>query len=328
MVGKKVKVNMRSNPYGTDFVKKMKSDKLLNKWSSKHFLGNIFFRAGLYLLLFDLAFIFLYPFLDMIITSFKSNSDLMNITVKWIPNSIEIENYKIAIEQLQYFKYFKNSVFLTVISTLGHILSCSFVAYGFARYKFPFKDVLFGFVIFTLIVPIQVIIFSLYIFYSNLGWIDTYLPMTIPTFFGYGLKGGLFIFLFRQFFAGLPYELEEAAKIDGCGPLRIFFTIALPVSKSALLVSMVLSIVWHWNDYFEPNIYIANQNMQLLPSRLPALYQMLNTDELINPELDLVINEAVVLAGTFLVILPILIIYMLVQNKFMEGIERSGLTGQ
>lgn len=305
-----------------------KLNKYIDKYLSRNFWINALVRAGLYLLLFDLAFIFVYPFLDMIITSFKSTSDLLNITVKWIPNSFDFQNYIVAMEQLQYFKYFKNSVFLTLMCTLGHVLSCSFIAYGFARYRFPFKDALFGFVIFTLIVPIQVIIFPLYIFYSNLEWINTYLPMIVPTFFGYGLKGGLFIFLFRQFFAGLPYQLEEAAKIDGCGPLRTFFTIILPVSKAALLVSIVLSLVWHWNDYFEPNIYIVDQNKNLLPSRLPALYKMLNTDELLNPELDLIIDEAVVLAGTFLVVLPILIIYSLVQNKFMEGIEHSGLTGQ
>jgi len=305
-----------------------KYDKYLHKYLSMHTLVRFIVRICFYLLLFGLSFIFIYPFLDMIVTSLKSTSDLMNITVKWIPNSLMFSNYVVAIEQLQYLKYFKNSVFVTTVCIIGHVLSCSFVAYGFSRYKFPFRDSLFSFVIFTLIVPVQVIIFPLYIFYSKLGWVNSYLPIIVPTFFGYGLKGGLFIFLFRQFFAGLPYELEEAARVDGCRPLRTFFTIILPVSKSAILVSIVLSMVWHWNDYFEPNIYIAEKNMHLLPSRLPALYNMLNTDDILNPEMDLIINEAIVLAATFLVVLPILIVYSLVQNKFMEGIERSGLTGQ
>lgn len=301
---------------------------LFYKYFTKRFWYKFVFRTGLYLLLSAVAFIFVYPFLDMIVTSLKSTSDLVNITVKWVPNSLEFKNYTIAIQLLQYFNYFKNSAFLTLMTTIGHVLSCSLVGYGFARYKFPCREILFSFVIFTLIVPVQVLIFPLYIFYSKIGWVNSYLPLIVPTFFGYGLKGGLFIFLFRQFFAGLPYELEEAARVDGCSPLRTFFTIIFPVSKSAILVSVILSIVWHWNDYFEPNIYIGERNLQLLPSRLPLLYEMLNTEELLNPEIDLIINEAIVLAGTFLVVLPILIVYSLLQNKFMEGIERSGLTGQ
>jgi len=290
--------------------------------------GKSLFRLASYLLLFDLAFIFLYPFLYMIITSLKSPIDVMDITVEWIPRSFYFSNYEKAAEMLSYFPILFKTSIVTILATLGHIFSCSMVAYGFARYKFPLKNVLFNLVLLTIIVPIQVLIFSLLIMYSKVGWLNTYLPLIVPTFFGFGLRGGLFIFIFRQFFAGLPYELEEAARIDGCNAFRTYWTIVLPVAGSALLVCIILSLVWHWNDYFEPTMYILRTDVQLLPSKLPNLYILL--EQMVEQDVEIseyISVEGTVMAGTFLVILPILIVYLFLQKKFMEGIERSGLVG-
>jgi multiple sugar transport system permease protein len=303
----------------------------IHKLTTKHFWSHVVLRIGFYILLCDLAFVFIFPFIHMIITSLKSPSDLVDITVKWLPNSLDLDNYRIAFNALAYKQYFINSVIITTLGTLGHVLACSFIAYGFARYDFPGKNILFPIVIFTLIVPIQSIIFPLYIQYSKLGWLNTYIPLTLPTYFGFGLRGGLFIFLYRQFFMGLPYEMEEAARIDGCGSFSIFWRIVLPISKSSMLVSTVLSMVWHWNDYFEPSIYLTKPLMSMLPSRLPGLYSMLSAEQVAEQLTDgsqIIYNEAMVLAATFLVIVPILIVYSILQRKFMEGVERSGLTGQ
>ena len=296
------------------------------KYISKHRWYKAIFRTAFYLLLINLAFVFMYPFIDMIVTSFKSHEDLLDITVKWLPNKLMFENYKIALNALSYKSYFINSLIVTTLATIGHTIACSFTGYGFARYKFPGRDILFGVVIFSIIVPVQVLIFPLYMQYSKLGWLNTYLPLTVPTFLGFGLRGGLFIFLFRQFFMGLPYEIEEAARIDGCGALKIYWKIILPMAKSSILVSTVLSIVWHWNDYFEPSMYLTRPAMGLLPSRLPILYGMLTAEQVVDG--DLIFNEAIILAATFLVIVPILIAYAFLQKEFMEGVERSGLTGQ
>lgn len=291
----------------------------------------IILKGLYYLLLFDLAFVFLYPFIIMIIDSFKSEADLVNITVKWLPSHLEFNNYVIAFKQLNYLNYVKNSILISIVGTIGHLISCAFVGYGFARYQFKFKNFVFGGVILSMIVPVQVIIFPLYMQYSGWGWLDSYMPLLFPTFFGFGLNGAFFIFLFRQFFMGLPYEMEEAAKIDGCGPLRTFFEIMMPMAKSSLLVCTVLSFVWHWNDYFEPNIYLRTNTKFLLPSRLPNLYALLNAENFdfnSTSELsEIIFNEAMLMAATFLTILPVLIIYSILQKKFMEGVERSGLTG-
>lgn len=298
----------------------------LHKYLSSHFWYGFIVKIAFYILLLDLAFVFLYPFIDMIVNSLKSESDIFNITVKWIPSKLFFQNYKIAWEQLQYMTYFKNSFIVAAVAITGHVISCSFIAYGFSRYKFPCKNIMFGIVILSMIVPIQVLIFPQYMLFSKLGWLNTYLPLTVPAFFGFGLKGGLYIFLFRQFFMGLPYEMEEAARIDGCSSFKIFWKIILPMAKSSILVSIVLSMVWQWNDYFEPNMYLTNTKLYLLPAKLPDLYANLTNETMI--ESGTVVNIAVVLAATFLVILPVLIVYTFLQKKFVEGIERSGLTGQ
>lgn len=285
----------------------------------------------LYLVLFDLAFVFLYPFIKMVADALKSEADLQNITVKWIPNSFYWSNFTTAFKMLQYPKYFTNSVFVALAATVGHVFGCAFIGYGFARYNFRGKGFLFGGVILSMLIPDQVLIFPLYMMFSKIGWLDSYLPLIAPTFLGFGLRGGFFIFLFRQFFAGMPYEMEEAARIDGCGPLGIFMRIMVPMSKSSVLVATVLSVVWHWNDYFAPRIYISTTSKMFLPSRLPGMYEILNKlsseSAEILPGESLIVNEALCMAATFLVILPLLIIYTFVQKKFIEGVERSGLTG-
>ncbi len=300
--------------------------------SGKKLAKKIIIGIGLYLVLFDLAFVFIYPFLTMILDAFKSDADLLNSTVKWIPTELTWVNFKLAFKELNYVDYLVNSLIIVTIATIGHALVCSFVGYGFARYNFRGKGALFAGVILSMLVPAQVLVFPLYQMYSQLGALDTYLPLLVPCFFGFGLRGGFYVFLFRQFFMGLPHEMEEAARIDGCGPLRTYLKIMLPMSRSSLLVCAVLSVVWHWNDSFEPAIYLnSSPQLQLLTAKIPDMYEKLAkfSEEAVEGmnAADLVINQGTVMAATFLVILPLLVIYMFVQKQFMEGVERSGLTG-
>lgn len=299
----------------------------------KRFFRDGVLRAAFYFLLATLSFVFLYPFIKMITQSLMTDEDLINITVKWLPSSLTWSNYSVAYRKLQFGTYVWNSVKVAVIATIGHVFSCAMTGYAFARYQFRFKGLLFGFVILSMIVPVQTIIIPSYIQYSNWGWINSelYLPLLVPTFFGFGLSGGFFIFLFRQFFLGLPYEMEEAARVDGCGPIRTYWRIMLPMSQSSLLVCSVLSLVWHWNDFFEPGVYITDVWLKMLPNRLPSLYAELNKEQHTmiqsNDIEGIMFNEAMLMAATFLCIVPILILYLILQRRFMEGVERSGLTG-
>lgn len=185
--------------------------------------GRLVVRLAMYLFLSIVSFVFLFPFLYMIITSLKSPYDLYDATVNWIPRSFFVANYATAFSKLGYLPHFFISLFLTGAGIFTHIFVGSFVAYGLARYKFPGKTLLFGIVVLSIVVPTQVLILPQYIEFVALGWKDTYLPLLVPLFFGFGLRGGVFIFLFRQFFLGLPKSLEEAAKIDGCGYLGVYW---------------------------------------------------------------------------------------------------------
>ncbi len=291
--------------------------------------ASVIYRIGVYLLLFDVAYVFIFPFLYMIVTSLKSPAELADFTINWIPSTLHWDNYAIATDVLDYWQHFRNSIFITASSVVGHLLACSFIGYGFARYSFPGKRLLFGFVILSIIIPIQTLIVPMYILYSNFGWVDTYLPLIVPTFFGFGLRGGLYVFLFRQFFLGLPYELEEAARLDGCSFFRVFWNIVLPISRPALLVAGVLGLVWHWNDYLEPSIYLTSRDILPLPSILPSLYEAF---QLIAEDAEMIedilrFNDAVIMAATFLVVLPVLIMYAVLQRYFVQGVERTGLVG-
>lgn len=281
-----------------------------------------------YIILIDLAFVFLYPFIYMLVTSLKSYNDITDITVKWYPRELSPQNWKTAFETLNFSRTFFNSLFVSLLSTLGHLISCSFVAYGFARYKFPLKKLMFFGVLLTIVIPVQSIIIPQYRLYVQLG-IEGYWALILPTFLGFGLRGGLFIFLFRQFFLRLPTALEEAAEIDGTNPFGTFLRIILPSSGPIMLVCFVLSMVWHWNDYYEPSLYLTDANQWLLPQALPAMYNLIKemgmTTSSDTVALRLMYHDGVVMAGTAIAVLPLLILYLCLQNKFVESIDRTGI---
>lgn len=301
----------------------------LSKLVTVKTVKNFLLKLLLYVLLIGLAFVFLQPFIYMLVNSFKTYTDVMNMSVKWIPREGTLENWKLAAEVLNLDTTFFNSLLVTLLSTLGHLFSCSFVAYGFTRFRFPGRGLLFGLVIFSIVVPIQTLSVPLYMLYSNLDWVGTYLPLIVPTFVGMGLNGGIFIFLFRQYYLSLPASLEEAAALDGCSEYGTYFRIVLPSTGSTMLVSFVLSCAWHWNDYFEPGLYINNSKRYLLPQMLPAMYDFfekldVNTTQE-SLEMALKYHTGVIMAATLLCVIPLLIMFLFLNNKFMQGIERTGL---
>jgi len=269
----------------------------------------------------------------MLITSVKSPTDINDSSITWIINQFYFHNYELAFEGLKYSTSLIRTVIYCLIATIGHIFVCSFVGYGFARYDFKGKKAFFMLLILSMVVPIQTIIIPQYLLYSNLGMPTGFGPLIIPTFFGYGLRGALFIFLFRQFYLSLPRSLEEAAAVDGCTPVMTFFRIAFPASTSSVVVSVVLSIVWHWNEFYEPGIYLTDSSQKLLPMLLPSIYDSIGGEEnaadalLSGSEVDLY-TAGVAMAATFLVVVPVIIFYLVFQKQFKQGIETSGITGE
>lgn len=315
------------------FKSKMKDRDTAGKYARKLLIKTILTIIK-YVLIASIAFVFLYPFLYMIVTAMKSPNDLADPTVTWVPTYICSDNFYQALRALSYEKTVVNSLLVTVISTVGHLLSAALAGYGLTRYNFKFRGVLLVVLVLTIIVPPQVTSIPTYITYSKLGIMGlkgflAYLPIVLPSFFGAGLKGGIYIFIFRQFYMGVPTELEEAARVDGCGPFSTFTKIILPMSKAPFLVNLVLSIVWHWTDTYQSILYIKDKSSQMVIARLPLLFETLQREPETEEEAIIanIYTEGVVMAATFMVVLPVLVIYFFLQNQFTQGVERSGIVG-
>ena len=288
-----------------------------------------FANMPVYFLLIAMSFVFLLPFFYMICRSFMTQQDIANQTlVKWLPRSFsDFSNYDLAIMSLKYWENLWTSVWTTALAVSGQLLTCTFVAYGLARMKFKGSGFIFALVIFTLIIPPQVTIGPTFVMFSRnspfgtfFDWRDTFFPIIVPCFFAMGLSGGLFVFIYRQYFRSMPSELENAALIDGCGVFGSYFRIILPNAKSPMLVCLILSIVWQWNNSFEPGIFIINKNEF---GNLPMQLELMANNA--GSAMQQRITGATDMAATFLVILPIIIVFFLLQNQFMKGIERVGL---
>jgi multiple sugar transport system permease protein len=277
-------------------------------------------QALILVLLMDVAFIFLVPLLRVISTSLMDIMDLYDPTVAWIPRSWAWENFSRAYMALEYTQSLMNTILVAGGAALLQTLSCAIAGYSFARFQFPGRDRLFLLVLFVMIVPPHALIIQNFILVSRLKWLETYWPFLVPSAFGMGLRGALFIFIYRQFFKGLPWELEDAAMIDGAGPLRIFFSVMMPLARPAILVVFLFSFVWHWNDSLEPSIFLSRPENFFLPQRLSIVESALESFQLRG-----MWGTGTIMAATLLVILPLIVLYIFTQRYFVESIERTGL---
>ena len=287
----------------------------------------------LYLIMFGCSFIFFFPYLKMFVMSFFSAEDLNNFTVSWIPRNFTLSNYYTAWQFINYLQNAKNTIIVTAIATVGQLISCAMTGYALGRYKFKGRGILFAIVLIAMVVPIQTYIVPQYLMYSKIGWLNTYLPLTVPAFFGYGLKGTFFTYIFMQYFASLPKELSEAARVDGCGFIKNFIYIMIPIARSSFLVVFVFALVWHWSDYYEPAMFISVSSKSMIAAGLENLSYIttISADmisESYNVSAETVINNATLMAGAFMITLPVLIIFCFLQKQFVQGIEHTGLTGE
>lgn len=296
---------------------------LKNKLIGREADKGLLFRALLYLLLVDVAFIYLKPVIYMITTMVKDASDLLDPAVIWVPTSIYGGHLAEAVKMLDYAKSFGVSLSVSTLSAVIQVISCSIAGYAFARLDFPLKKFWFAALLFTFIMPAQVTILPSILLFKELGWINTFWPILVPTLFGHGLKGALFVLIFRQFFSTLPKEMEEAARIDGAGALRIFFRVMLPISRSAIVVVFLFSFVWAWNDAYFPSMYMFGASdvpLSVGLSKLNAQLAMEAQEGGLRAFL-----EPIKMGASFLIILPLLVLYAFTQRWFVEGVERTGL---
>jgi multiple sugar transport system permease protein len=288
----------------------------------------LIFTIVLYLLLIAIGFVYLYPLLFMLVTSLKNPSDLLNPMVQWVPTEFFLGNYIKAFRVLDYPKTLSASIFISIVPSVIQAVVCSLVGYGLARYRFPGKNLLFVLLLATFIIPAQNTVIPQMLTYRNFGLLGSVWSLILPAILGQGFKSAIFVLIFYQTFQSLPKVLEEAARLDGASDIKIFLQIALPAAVPAFIISIIFSTVWYWNETFLTVIFLEG-GIQTLPmqlSKFAQAYENLYPPGMVNIFDRL--NEAVKLAGTFLNILPLLLMYFILQKWFVESIERSGITGE
>lgn len=271
-----------------------------------------------YAVLLVLAFSFVLPFYWMVSSALKDDSQVYTVPPVWLPNPAHWENFAAAWNSQPFNLYVFNTVVrYAVPATVGVVLSSAVVAYGFSRLRWPGRDALFYLCLMTMMVPFQVQMVPLFMIFKQFGWINSYLPLVVPAFFG----NPYFIFLLRQFFLSIPQELSDAARIDGANEFHILTQIMLPLSKPALTVVALFSFISSWNDYLGPLIYINDQQRYVLALGIEAMrssFQYNSTIANAYPYL---------MAVSTIVVIPILILFFFGQRAFIEGISLTGLKG-
>lgn len=260
------------------------------------------------------SIVFMFPFFWMVSTSLKTDAQIMDIsTIKKIlfPYPIAWENYQKTLTYVNFGRYFLNSVIVSVLSILGSVLSCSIVAYSFARLRWPGRNILFIILLSTMMLPAQVTMVPVFLIYTKLGLVNTLVPLWLGSFFGVAF----FIFMLRQFFLTIPKDLEEAAKIDGCGYFGIFGKIMLPLIKPAILAVIVFQFLWAWNDFIGPLVYIHDLSKMTLPLGLQA-FNLAHGAE-----------WSLLMAASVMMTVPVIIIFFIAQRYFIEGITLTGIKG-
>jgi multiple sugar transport system permease protein len=285
------------------------------------------------LLIIGLCYVILFPLFSKLSPAVMERRDLFDQTVRWIPRHPTLENFRVAFVNMSYGRAFLGSFVLSSSVSLLQLLVCTAVGYGFARFRFAGSGLLFWIAITTLVVPPQMMMLPLYLnfrYFNPLGLLpepginlmNTHWPFILLSLTGNGLRNGLFIFIMRQFFRGMPRELEDAAYVDGAGALKTFSAVMLPGAIPALVIVFLFSFVWQWNDYFYSGMLMSNS--KILPVMLDKLAMAtVGTDVEAHMHYVSLINNA----GSLLFMAPLLVLYVFMQRYFVESIERTGLVG-
>lgn len=304
-------------------------------------IGTLIWKILRFFILLGLSYVLVYPILYMASMAFRTVADVLDPSVIWVPKHFTLEHFKYAFEEMNYFSSLSTTLIMAIVGTLLQMISCSMVGYGLARFKFRSSGFWFVLVLLTLIVPAEAVTIPLYIQYKNfsipiispilehcfgiampsfltVNLIDSWFVFWLPAITATGLRSGLYVYIFRNFFLNIPYEIEEAAVVDGAGYFKTFTSIMVPNAGGSYLTVFLFSIVWYWNDTFYTNTFISSK-MTIAKSLtiLQSLTSKLDDSEA-TPKL---------LAGSLLYMIPMLLIYMVLQRYFVQSIERTGIVG-
>ena len=266
-----------------------------------------------YLVLSLFAVVLALPLAWLISTSLKTGAQTFLMPPKWIPEPIVWQNYPDSFAAVPFQKYFWNTLQIVILSTLGTLLTSSMAAFAFARLRFPGRGPLFILVLSTLMLPTTITLIPKFIVFRNLGWINTLLPLIVPYWMG---GSAFFIFLIRQFFMSIPYDLDEAARIDGASNFRIYWNILIPLSQPVLATVAIFSFIHHWNDFFEPLIYLQSPENWTMAIGLQGFKDLYST------------SWNLMMAASTMMIIPLLVLFFFAQRYFVSGIHLSGIAGR
>ena len=349
------------NKIKVDFERSPLKDRLKAKFINIYFLQNVIFKLFRFVFLLGIAYIVLYPFFTKVAGSFMAPEDFVDVTVRLIPKHFTFDIYKAIWSELDYLDAFKNTLLLSLMTAILQTLVCSLIAYGLAKYKFKGNKLIFLLVVLTMIVPHKTLRFSIFMHFRyfdvlgilsflsggvfegfslfsanaasdvirtlatehSLNLTNTFFPMIILSITGLGFKNGLYIFMLRQFFSGIPDSLEESAYIDGSGNFRTFFQIILPISIPMMITVFLFAFCWQWTDSFYTNLFFTRTDFNLLP-KIVDIPTSLQT-EYAGQNLY---YAAIRNTCGIMIILPLVILYIFMQRFLVEGIERSGLTAE
>lgn len=344
-------MNKIKNPFKENKkAKKMKNDsftsfrernKMSNGYLMKKEVGGVLFRIIRFIMLFGLCFMILQPLLNKLSVSFMQQQDLYDATVINIPRHFTTANYKLVYGMMQYKTGLINTLWVSLVIALIQVTSTTLVGYGFARYKFPGKNLLFGAVILSIVIPPQTILTALYLnfrYFDFFGLIKLFggqpinllnsiLPYALVSAGSMGLKNGLYIFMLRQYFRGIPKELEEAAYVDGCGKLKTFLVIMLPDAKPMLTSIFLFAYVWQWTDTFYSTLFLSK--FKLLAVNISGIgdnlaqyvAQISNRTQIPTTAY----TQAIISTATLMIIAPLIIIYLFAQKGFVESLAQAGI---
>jgi multiple sugar transport system permease protein len=263
------------------------------------------------LLLVSLAAIYLAPFLWMVSTSLKQETQVFTETVQWVPKPFRWANYPEALTSFPFFLYLKNTLFVCVLVTLGTLISSALPAYGFSRLRWKGRDACFVLLLATIMLPPQITLVPVFLIFKWLGWTGTFLPLIVPAFAGNAFS----IFLLRQFFMGIPQELSDAARIDGCSEMGILWRVVIPLSKPALVTVGLFAFTGAWMDFVNPLVYLHDEKQYTLAVGLQAFLGRHESE------------WALLMAASTVITLPLLIVFLLAQRTFIRGIALTGMKG-
>ena len=299
-----------------------------SKEGLKQRAANVGADALTYFLLICIGLVFLYPLLYMVVTSLMSTEDLINPTIAWVPTKVDLSNFKMVWEVMDYPTSLGVSVVFSLVCAVVQTVSCALMGYALARFRVPLKMLWMALLLFIFIIPSDVITIPRYILLNELELVGSPLVMILPAALGQGLKSSIFVLIFMQAFKSVPKSYDEAAQLDGAGRLKVFFVVALPMAIPSIVLCLLFSLVWYWNETAQVALLIGG-DFQTLPLQLDAFNALFSSSFATSfGDTANRLNERYQFAATLLTIIPLVLFYLVLQKQFVKGIESSGITGE